>query len=110
MPIPSVCPVWVTARGHVRNTVIHSSALRKPSQHASPLPKGGGFKAFADDDNTLPVWLQTAGDDTRFLGKYVNGYGVHDPTYGPSGWTDWQATSTRPRTPLKSRRSTTTAS
>ncbi|MBA3781840.1 MAG: sulfatase-like hydrolase/transferase, partial [Nocardioides sp.] len=53
--------------------------------------EGGGFDAFADND-TLPVWLQTAGYDTLFVGKYLNGYGEDDPTYVPPGWTDWQAT------------------
>ncbi len=53
--------------------------------------EGGGFDAFADDD-TLPVWLQSAGYDTLFVGKYLNGYGEDEPTYVPPGWTDWQAT------------------
>lgn len=53
---------------------------------------GGGFDAFADDANTLPVWLQAAGYDTMFVGKYLNGYGEDDPAYVPPGWTHWQAT------------------
>ncbi|WP_426244884.1 sulfatase family protein [Nocardioides sp. LHG3406-4] len=53
--------------------------------------EGGGFDAFADQD-TLPVWLQAAGYDTMFVGKYLNGYGEDDATYVPPGWTDWQAT------------------
>ena len=38
--------------------------------HAEPW----GFKVLKDAD-TLPVWLQQAGYDTAFLGKYLNGYG-----------------------------------
>ncbi len=54
--------------------------------------EGGGFAAFADDDETLPVWLQRAGYDTMFVGKYLNGYGESSPDYVPPGWTDWQGT------------------
>jgi arylsulfatase A-like enzyme len=56
-----------------------------------------GFQAL-HDASTLPVWLQRAGYDTAFAGKYLNGYGVeHAPTggsslrYVPPGWTDWRA-------------------
>ena len=46
---------------------------------------------------TLPVWLNDAGYDTSFLGKYLNGYGAErslvtgGPSfrYVPAGWTDW---------------------
>ncbi|MEZ5096661.1 MAG: sulfatase [Nocardioides sp.] len=52
--------------------------------------EGGGFAAFPDED-TLPVWLQSAGYDTLFLGKYLNGYGEDgSATYVPPGWTDWR--------------------
>ncbi|WP_244928867.1 sulfatase [Nocardioides sp. W7] len=50
---------------------------------------GGGFKSFEDAD-TLPVWLRRAGYDTYFSGKYLNGYGMQDPTYVPPGWTGWR--------------------
>lgn len=51
--------------------------------------EGGGFDAF-DDRRTLPVWLSRAGYDTMFAGKYLNGYGVNDPTYVPPGWHHWR--------------------
>lgn len=51
----------------------------------------GGFAALPEG-NTLPVWLHRAGYHTYFDGKYLNGYGVDDPTYVPPGWTDWRAT------------------
>jgi arylsulfatase A-like enzyme len=51
----------------------------------------GGFDAF-DDAETLPVWLQRAGYDTIFLGKYLNGYGDNGKAPVPPGWTDWNAT------------------
>ena len=60
--------------------------------HAPPY----GFQAL-HDGSTLPVWLNSAGYDTSFLGKYLNGYGVQplrtgEPSlrYVPPGWTDWR--------------------
>ncbi len=60
--------------------------------HAPPY----GFQAL-HDGATLPVWLNRAGYDTSFLGKYLNGYGVQplrtgEPSlrYVPPGWTDWR--------------------
>ncbi|WP_310961721.1 sulfatase-like hydrolase/transferase [Nocardioides terrisoli] len=49
----------------------------------------GGFPAFRDTD-TVPVALQRNGYATLFTGKYLNGYGDHDPRYVPPGWTDWR--------------------
>lgn len=63
--------------------------------HAISGPQAG-FDDFVDDE-TLPVWLQRAGYDTMFIGKYLNGYGQADgsynshPSYVPPGWTDWRA-------------------
>jgi arylsulfatase A-like enzyme len=61
--------------------------------HAPPF----GFQAM-HDESTLPVWLNQAGYDTSFLGKYLNGYGVQklrdgrsSLRYVPPGWTDWRA-------------------
>ena len=51
----------------------------------------GGYRAMTDDANTLPVWLQDAGYDTLFVGKYLNGYGLGDSDrYVPPGWTQWR--------------------
>ena len=52
--------------------------------------EAGGFKSF-DDRRTLPTWLQTAGYETMFAGKYLNGYGVKNPRYIPPGWDRWRA-------------------
>jgi N-acetylglucosamine-6-sulfatase len=54
----------------------------------SKLPRGGYAKL--DPTNTLPVWLQQAGYYTSHIGKYVNGYGLDDPTEVPPGWGHWQ--------------------
>ena len=51
-----------------------------------------GFGAL-NGSNTLPVWLQAAGYETAYFGKYLNGYGDSvDPNGGrevPPGWGDW---------------------
>jgi N-acetylglucosamine-6-sulfatase len=52
-------------------------------------PPYGGFQAF-DDDNTLPLWLQSAGYRTAIIGKYLNGYpGVAGQDYVAPGWDLW---------------------
>jgi arylsulfatase A-like enzyme len=54
--------------------------------------EGGGVAAF-NEQRTLPVWLQQAGYQTMFVGKYLNGYGEQDaPTYVPPGWSSWHGT------------------
>lgn len=59
--------------------------------HAITGPESG--VSALDDSDTLPLWLQDAGYDTLFVGKYLNGYGETTPdTYVPPGWTDWRAT------------------
>ncbi len=50
---------------------------------------GGGFDSFREQGNTLPVWLQEAGYETAFVGKYLNEYGGRDPELVPPGWDDW---------------------
>ena len=48
----------------------------------------GGFDAL-DQENTLGVWLQSAGYRTIHVGKFLNGYGLTNPTYIPPGWDRW---------------------
>lgn len=50
----------------------------------------GGFDAL-DRDDTLGVWLQSAGYHTIQVGKFLNGYGVRNPTFIPPGWDEWIA-------------------
>jgi arylsulfatase A-like enzyme len=52
---------------------------------------GGGEQAFRER-NTLPGWLQGAGYDTLFLGKYLNGYGDDDDPVVEPGWDEWRPT------------------
>lgn len=51
--------------------------------------EGGGYDAF-DDEDTLPGWLQEAGYDTFFIGKYLNGFGRGSAV--PPGWSEWRGT------------------
>ena len=55
-------------------------------------PPLGGYVRL-DHSNTLPVWLQQAGYQTSFVGKYLNGYGEGEGgrTEVPPGWSDWRA-------------------
>jgi N-acetylglucosamine-6-sulfatase len=49
----------------------------------------GGYYAFRNQSDTLPVWLQRAGYHTALIGKYLNEYGERDPREVPVGWDDW---------------------
>ncbi len=62
-----------------------------------------GFAAF-DDSRTLATAVRSAGYNTGFVGKYLNGYGAMSsqvtggPSYRyvPAGWTDWAGALQRP--------------
>jgi N-acetylglucosamine-6-sulfatase len=56
----------------------------------SVYPPFGGVTRL-DATETLAVWLQRAGYRTALVGKYLNGYGAHDPWEVPPGWDDWHA-------------------
>ncbi len=51
-------------------------------------PPNGGYQAL-DKTNTLAVWLQRGGYYTIHLGKFLNGYGLQNPTEIPAGWSEW---------------------
>jgi arylsulfatase A-like enzyme len=62
----------------------------------SNVPPDGGYGVFNDlhGDNYLPIWLQAAGYQTSYIGKFENGYAEPDaygttPTDVPKGWDDW---------------------
>ncbi|HEY0638494.1 MAG TPA: sulfatase [Pseudonocardiaceae bacterium] len=54
-------------------------------------PPDGGYEQLRGDE-TVPVWLSRAGYRTTHIGKYLNGYGVNDPTEIPPGWGEWHGT------------------
>ena len=49
----------------------------------------GGYHVFQGKKKTVPVALEKAGYRTIHIGKYLNGYGLKNPTVVPPGWTDW---------------------
>ncbi len=48
---------------------------------------GGGYGALLQKDRNLAAWLQAAGYDTAFAGKWLNGY--RTPRRAPPGWDEW---------------------
>ncbi len=50
----------------------------------------GGYDLL-DGSSTLATWLQGAGYQTAFVGKYLVGYGTTSPAVVPPGWTEWHA-------------------
>jgi len=60
--------------------------------YTNRLPDGGFQKFFnlGLPSSTIGTWLQAAGYQTIFMGKYLNGYPFrYDRTYVPPGWTEW---------------------
>jgi N-acetylglucosamine-6-sulfatase len=64
------------------------------------VPPSGGFWKFYDqglEDSTIATWLDDAGYNTIFIGKYLNPYGLdRDGNYAPTthvppGWDRWYA-------------------
>ena len=53
-------------------------------------PPDGGYGRL-DKRNWLPVWLQKAGYRTVHIGKFLNQYGIRNPTEVPRGWSEWYA-------------------
>jgi arylsulfatase A-like enzyme len=92
-PYPLCCPARASLMSgqYAHNHHVYS--------HVPPY----GFGAF-DDRRTLGTSLNSAGYNTIFLGKYLNGYGEQDSKvtgrpsfrYVPAGWTDWRAAVSRP--------------
>jgi arylsulfatase A-like enzyme len=52
----------------------------------SPL-SGGGYRELKDPERNLAAWLQAAGYQTAFVGKWLNG--LRNPRRPPPGWTTW---------------------
>ncbi len=48
---------------------------------------GGGYRALVDPERNLAAWLDAAGYDTAFAGKWLNG--LRTPRKAPPGWNQW---------------------
>jgi N-acetylglucosamine-6-sulfatase len=51
----------------------------------------GGAKRLHHMDDNIGRWLQAAGYQTSFHGKFLNGYERLRPRRAPAGWTFWDA-------------------
>ena len=78
---PLCCPSRAT---FLRGQYSHNTRI----QGNSP-PEGGHekFQRLGLDHSTVATWLDDAGYDTVYLGKYMNGY--DDTRYVPPGWDRW---------------------
>jgi arylsulfatase A-like enzyme len=81
---PLCCPSRATTlRGqYAQNTLVQGN---QP-------PQGGyeKFHALGREKSTVATWLDGAGYQTAYMGKYMNGY---QGTTVPPGWDDWLAVS-----------------
>jgi N-acetylglucosamine-6-sulfatase len=55
-------------------------------------PPNGGWQRLRGTMNWLPGWLRGAGYRTAHVGKFLNHYGLDDPTEVPPGWDEWYGT------------------
>jgi N-acetylglucosamine-6-sulfatase len=74
------CPSRVS---FLRGQYAHNHDVRGLS-----LPQGGEkrFRQLGRDKSTIATWLNNAGYQTGYVGKYLNSY---SDLYVPPGWDDW---------------------
>jgi N-acetylglucosamine-6-sulfatase len=80
-PHPMCCPA--------RAEILTGQFAQNNHVRTNAWPTGGYYRL--DSTNTLPLWLQGAGYQTAFLGKYLNEYGMRDSREVPPGWDHWQS-------------------
>jgi arylsulfatase A-like enzyme len=83
-PYPLCCPA--------RAELLSGQFSHNNGVQGNAWPRGGYYKL--DSTNTLPVWLDNAGYQTAFMGKYLNEYGARDPLEIPPGWDFWDGSVT----------------
>lgn len=75
-----------------RATFLRGQYAHNHGVYTNNSPSGGFEKFYLQEyeSSTLATWLQTAGYETVFFGKYLNGYPFRENrTYVPVGWTEW---------------------
>lgn len=81
---PTCCPARVS---FLRGQYPHSHRI------LTNAPPAGGYEKVLPlglEDSTLGTWLQEAGYETVYAGKYLNGYPMPaDPQRVPPGWSQW---------------------
>src|SRR5829696_5874978 len=74
------CPSRATI---LRGQYPHNHGIRG---NVAPLGGEDKFHDTLKDRSTVATWLNDAGYQTKFVGKYLNGY---NQTYAPPGWDEW---------------------
>ncbi|KAM0813083.1 putative Sulfatase N-terminal domain-containing protein [Seiridium cardinale] len=71
-----------------------ASLLRGQAAHNTNITyvssPGGNYdkwRTAAENDNYLAHWLVEAGYNAEYLGKFMNGYNIHNYATAPKGWT-----------------------
>ncbi|MGH2955342.1 MAG: sulfatase family protein, partial [Solirubrobacterales bacterium] len=89
-------------RGTTFTDYLDATALCCPSRAALTTGQYGhnngvlnnkpGYTTLRDPHNVLPVWLQRAGYQTAYVGKFLNGYerAVEDKKTVAPGWDHWR--------------------
>ena len=71
-----------------RATILRGQYPHNHGIRSNVAPSGGysKFRSTGEDQSTVATWLDDAGYQTKFIGKYLNGY---DEMYIPPGWDEW---------------------
>jgi N-acetylglucosamine-6-sulfatase len=78
---PLCCPSRATL---LTGEYAHNHGTKGNNGHS-----GGGYANLLLPRHNLAAWLQAAGYDTHFVGKWLNG--LRQPRVAPPGWTSWNA-------------------
>ena len=77
---PLCCPSWASM---LRGQYPHNHDIL---YNAPPLGGEWKFRNSGRDRSTIATWLDGAGYQTKYVGRYIKGY---DGLYKPPGWDEW---------------------
>jgi N-acetylglucosamine-6-sulfatase len=71
-----------------RATILRGQYPHNHGIRGNVAPAGGHdkFRSTRKDRSTVATWLNNSGYQTKFIGKYLNGY---NERYEPPGWDEW---------------------